>query len=342
MLLNKRVHFLLTSAILLCFVAAITAQTDSLILSNGNVMVGEMKSMSQGVLIMKTPYSKVDFNVKWIEVRRVYTKNRFLIALADGRRMNSILNTNKAGLLVIEDEYGDLLETNILNLVFLRSAKTNFFTRIYGSFDAGFSVNKANNLQQFNLSTTEGYLTEDWGTDVFFTYNGSSQDSISSTIRQEGGINFRYFLKNEWYIIPQLTYLSNTEQALHSRFTGKLGMGHFLAQSNTSYWSVAGGLVVNSETFTNETPERKSAEAYVGTELNMFDTGDLTMLTNIYFYPSITEKGRFRSDFKFDIKYKVTTDFYLKANVTYNYDNRPAVEGNETDYVYGMSVGIKF
>jgi hypothetical protein len=342
MLLKNRDHLLLTSIILFCLLTAVTAQTDSLVLSNGNVMVGEMKSMSQGVLIMKTPYSKVDFNIKWIQVKEVYSKTSFLIALADGRRMNSILNTNKAGLLVIEDENGDLQETNILNLVFLRSAKTNFFTRVYGDFDAGLSFNKANNLKQINLSTNLGYLTDTWGSDAFYTYSGSSQDSISSTIRQEGGISFKYFLLNDWYLIPEVTYLTNTEQALNGRTTGRFGVGRYLAQSNVAYWGLVGGLVFNAETFTNETPSRTSAEAFAGSEINLFDTGDLTMLSNIYFYPSLTEKGRFRADFKFDIKYKIATDFYVKGNVTYNYDNQPAVEGNETDYVYGFSIGIKF
>ncbi|HQW03056.1 MAG TPA: hypothetical protein PLR30_11290, partial [Saprospiraceae bacterium] len=48
-------------------------QKDSLIMTNGDVMVGEIKSMDKGVLFIETPYSDKDFNVKWIEIKEVYS-----------------------------------------------------------------------------------------------------------------------------------------------------------------------------------------------------------------------------------------------------------------------------
>ncbi len=137
--------------------------------------------------------------------------------------------------------------------------------------------------------------------------------------------------------MSDLNYLSNTEQALESRYTAKLGAGNFLIHSNHSSWGAGGGISLNRENFTNETPDRSSAEAYVGTELNLFDIGDLSLLSTIYVYPSLTEAGRLRSDFKIDTKYEFANDFYVKFNLTLNYDNRPAIVGNETDYVYGIS-----
>ena len=338
-MLKKQVYQLLASVILLCLFVKVNAQTDSLVLSNGDVMVGEIKSMDKGVLIIETPYSDKDFQVKWIEIKKIYSTTRFLITLSDGRRMNSILITKSPGIVVIENEDGDLEEINILDLVFLKELESKFWSRVNASIDAGLSVNKANNLKQINLSSSLGYLTDEWGFDAYYTYSGSSQDSIESTIRQEGGLNFRYFLEKDWYILPQATYLSNTEQALLRRITGKLGVGRYLQHTNRSYWGVVGGLSFNGEHFTNGAESRQSAEAYAGTEVNLFDTGDLTLLSNLYFYPSLTEKGRIRSDFKFDVKYEFANDFYFKTSVTYNYDNQPAIQGNETDYVFSFSIG---
>ena len=39
--------------------------------------------------------------------------------------------------------------------------------------------------------------------------------------------------------------------------------------------------------------------------------------------------------------HQLVSDFYVKFNLTLNYDNRPAIAGNEMDYVYGISVGWK-
>jgi hypothetical protein len=77
----------------------------------------------------------------------------------------------------------------------------------------------------------------------------------------------------------------------------------------------------------------------VGTEVNLFDIGDFSMLSNLYVYPSFTESGRWRTDFKLDTKYDLPFDLYIKFGVTVNYDNKPAVAGKETDYVYAFSVG---
>jgi len=133
--------------------------------------------------------------------------------------------------------------------------------------------------------------------------------------------------------------LSNTEQALEGRVTVKLGGGKFFIHTNRSYWGLSSGLSLLKETYTNDTESRSSAEIFVGTELNIFDFGNLNLLTNLYVYPSITESKRFRSDFNFNLKYDFLNDFYIKLSLSLNYDNQPAVAGKETDYVYGISFG---
>jgi Protein of unknown function, DUF481 len=315
------------------------SQKDSLIMINGDIMVGEIKSMDKGVLNIETPYSKNDFNVKWVEIKEVNSTTRFLITLQDGRRLNGNLKTNAAGNLVLAAESGDTTETTMEGLVNLIGLKSEFWSRVNASVDLGFSFTKANHLRQGTMQAAAGYLGDSWSTDLFFNLFRSVQDSITATKRNEGGINYIYYLPADWYLMADGNYLSNTEQALKARYTGKLGAGKFLVHSNRSYWGVGGGLSLNIENFTNEMPMRSSAEAYAGTQLNLFDTGDLSLLSTFYVYPSLTESGRVRSDFKVDTKYEFAQDFYLKFNLTLNYDNRPAIAGNETDYVYGLSLG---
>jgi hypothetical protein len=256
-IMKKRIQLLLTSGFFLFLLVDIQAQRDSMILSNGDIIVGEIKSMDKGVLIIETAYSDDDFTLKWVEVKEVYSQTRFLITLDDGRRMNSILTTTKSGTLVIENEIGELEEIKILDLVYLQELENKFWSRVSTSVDMGASYNKANHLKQINISATLGYLADAWGVDFYFNYNGSSQDSVSSTIRKEAGGNYRYFLKEDWYILPEATYLSNTEQALEARITAKFGVGRYMTHTNQSYWGLIGGLSYNEENFTNATPHRK-------------------------------------------------------------------------------------
>jgi len=329
----------ITCAGLFLFTSTVFAQKDSLILSNKDVMVGEIKSMDKGVLYIETPYSKNDFNVKWVEIEELYSTTRFLITLQDGRRINGNLHSTGEGKLLLLDEDGQTTEVAMDDLVDLIGLKAEFWSRVDANIDLGFSFTKANHLRQGTMSIGAGYLGDTWSTDLYFNLFRSAQDSITATRRNEAGVNYKYYLQHDWYLMLDGNYLSNTEQALAARYTGKVGAGKFLVHSNQSYWGAGGGLSINIENFTNETNSRSSAEAYVGSELNMFDTGDLSLISNIYVYPSLTEAGRIRSDFKVDTKYEFAQDFYLKFNLTLNYDNRPAIAGNETDYVYGISLG---
>jgi hypothetical protein len=48
---------------------AAQSPADTLIMDNGNVLVGEMKEMTHGVLQMKTKYSDSDLKLKWSHVK---------------------------------------------------------------------------------------------------------------------------------------------------------------------------------------------------------------------------------------------------------------------------------
>jgi hypothetical protein len=331
-------YVLLTACLGLLQVLAF-GQMDSLILTNGDNLAGEIKSMDKGVLLIETAYSDKDFSVKWMEIGQVYTSTRFLVTLQDGRRINTTLRSTANGEIILQLEDGsttNIKKEALVNLIGLESA---FWSRVNAGVDLGFSFTKANHIQQGTAQINAGYLGDTWSTELFFNVFRSVQDSIEPTRRNEGGINYKFYLQHDWYLSADVNYLSNTEQALKARYTGKLGAGKFLIHSNHSYWGIGGGLSLNKETFTNETSDRSSAEAYGGTEINLFDTGDLSLLSTFYVYPSLTESGRFRSDCKVDTKYEFVNDFYVKFNITLNYDNRPAIVGNETDYVYGISFG---
>lgn len=332
--------FRITAAVLLIiFCHYRAAAQDSLVLKNKNIIVGEIKSLDKGVLVMETPYSKSDFSIEWTGVKEIYSKTIFLITLKDGRRLNGSFRSEDGGEKVSLQAIQDTVLVPLDDIVFLKGLKSSFWSRLRGSIDMGLSLTKANNLRQLNINTKLGYLADKWQLDGYYNMNNSSQDSVATTKRTDAGATYNYFLQKDWYLLGSINFLSNTEQAIELRTTGKLGAGKFLMHTNRNTWGVGAGLSFNNETFTNNTSSRSSLEGYIGTELNLFDIGDLNLLSTLYIYPSFTESGRLRTDFKVDCKYDFPMDFYLKTGLTLNYDNRPAVAGNQTDYVLAFSVG---
>src|SRR5215470_16433456 len=81
----------------LCLYISALSQKDSLVLNNRDIVVGEIKSMKNGVITIETDYSKNDFTIKWSKVKEIYSKNNFLITLKNGDRINGSLQTIEDG-----------------------------------------------------------------------------------------------------------------------------------------------------------------------------------------------------------------------------------------------------
>ena len=246
---------------ILCLFGSIVslAQTDSLVLKNGNVIVGEIKSLDKGVLTIETPYSKSDFTIEWSGIKEIYSKSKFLVSLTDGKRLNGTLQTAPDGKkIIVETIEGQKIETQLADVVYLKGVKSDFWSRASASIDLGFSLTKANNVRQFSVRSNLGYLADRWQLNLAYDDLRSSQDSVEDTKRTETGVSFRYFLANDWFLAASLNFLSNTEQAIDLRTTGKIGAGKYFVHTNRAYFGLPGGLAFNNESFTNGTDSRSS------------------------------------------------------------------------------------
>ncbi|TLX74933.1 DUF481 domain-containing protein [Labilibacter sediminis] len=322
------------------FVGNLSAQEDSVRFDNGDLIVGEIKSMNKGILTLKTGYSDVDFKIEWDKVKWIHTQTSFLISISKsdniywGRLMSS-----SDSIVDIVVRSGMLLESSIDDIVDLDPIEDKFKDRWSASVDIGFDQAKAKNLTSISTRIGVGYKADRWSSDISMNSLYSRQDESDEIKRLENTLNYRYVFTRGSYGIATVSTLSNTEQKLDIRFNSQVGFGQYLLRNNHSYFGLQLGLNRNLENYSNETEDRNSWEGFVGAELNMFDTGDLSMNTQLLTYPGITEKGRWRSDLKLDVKYDFFKDFYIKLGFSLNYDNQPAVGATETDYVIQTGFG---
>jgi hypothetical protein len=335
-------HLILSlSIVLLLFHSKVSAQMDSLFLKNKDVIVGTVKSMDRGVVTIETDYSKDDFRVNYGGIVRIKTATEFIITLSDGTRLTGNLETTEAGLIKIQSAESILKEVSIDEIVYLESIAKLFKDRLNANVDFGFGLTKAQNLRQISLRSNVKYMAETWSTSIFYNSIYSNQDEVEQIRNTEGGLTFNYLLPKDWYIPVSLTFLKNTQQKIDLRTLGKLGVGNYLVRTNRSYWGVAGGVTYNAEKYT-EAEDRRTWEGYAGTELNLYDIGDLNLLSRLVVYPSISKGGRLRSEFNFDVKYDLPLDFYIKFGLTATYDNRPVPGATETDYMFQTGFGWKW
>jgi len=329
-----------TIVVILCMLApAVYSQKDSILLKNHDIIVGKIEKLEKGVLTFETEYSDSDFKIEWTGISEIHAQNVFLITTSGGYRYKGRLVSVTPHKVLIIREGNDTTETPISEIVLLNPLEQGFWSRLYASVDIGYNFTKANNLQQFSINGNIGYLADRWSTDISASSLGSTQDEAEDISRTDGAWTFRYYLPKDWYAFAQTTVLSNTEQKLDRRTNGNLGFGKFVIHTNYTYWGFRGGASFNNEKYSNEEELRNNLEVFLGSELNMFDVGDLSLLTNINAFTSLTSEERWRIDYKIDFKYDLPLDFYIKLGFTLNWDTQPAEGAGKTDYVFKASFG---
>ena len=337
----KRTFTPLSVTILLLFVIQFgyAQMPDSIVFKNGNYIVGEIKGMDRGIITVETDYSDSDFKIEWEAIDYLKTKTLLLLSTTDGRRLYGTLEglgDDRFRLTAVDGTTADLA---INEIVYLKSVDKGFLDRLYAGIDLGYSLTKARNQRQYTVRSRAGYIAQKWGLDLAYNSLISTQDDVEDIKRTDGFFSFRYILPREWYVIAQVDFLSNTEQLLDLRSNAKLGLGKYFIRTNQLYWGGQAGISRNIENYQEEDDDRQSTEAWFGTELNLYDIGDFSLLSKILVYPSLTETGRWRYDFNIDLKYDLPLDFYIKSGLTLNYDNQPVEGSSKSDYVWQTTFG---
>ena len=158
--------FIITVFIFLSVIhSSIFGQADSLVFKNGNYMVGEVKTMTRGVLTIETDYSDDDFTIEWDGIKDIYTGTYFLITLSDGSRYNGNVNSSGPNKIKISTREGLEVEVAPDQIVWLDDVDQGFWSQLYASIDVGFDITKASNLRQISTRATLGYIAERWKLD---------------------------------------------------------------------------------------------------------------------------------------------------------------------------------
>jgi hypothetical protein len=183
------------------------------------------------------------------------------------------------------------------------------------------------------------YIDEKWVNTAKYEQLNTVQDDVEDIERIDWYLDSKKQFENNWFINTKLSFLSNTSQSIKARINPSLGMGNYVIRNNKLYFVLGGGLTYNIEKYFDSSTDKNSLELIGVTQLNMFNFKDININTTVLLFPSLSEKGRFRSDIDFTFKYDLPFDFYIKASFSANYDNQPSLNTMELDYVFSTGFG---
>ena len=349
--MNKRHAYFVLLVFFALFSSGLMGQvSDTLVMDNGNMLIGELKVMNKGVVTLKTKYSENDFKIKWDHIKYLKTNRFFVIYLVQGTHYFGRLSPDlsQPDHFLIFDFQKGRVSVKKEDIIYLKNAEKTFWGRINFDVSLGYSLTKANNNSQMTTLFNAAYLANSYRIHLNYDMNRNFQtidDTLKTkTKRTELSLGGQYFLKKRWFLSGAGTFLNSSEQKLSLRSNISAGAGNFLINNHVHYLSVSGGLVWNLEKYYPETgqPEKNSLESFFGVEYVVFNFGKLDINTSLYAYPSLTEKKRFRSDFNFSLKYKFISNFFINLSFNYNFDNQPAEGASRFDYVFQTTIGWKF
>jgi hypothetical protein len=315
-------------------------QNDTITLANNDVLVGELKKMDRSVLTFSTSYDDTDFKIKWGKVKALRSKRQFIVSIEDGERVISSINSVPGKEMTVSVNTGNGFEEfKLEEVIFIEPIGKSFFARLTVDFDFGITVTKANNFKQLTTNLSATYLAAKWRSGGFYKTVISSQDGVADINRMDAEVSGDYYLGSDWFVQVKAIFLKNDEQLLSLRSTFQGGGGYYFIRNNNMYFSSVAGLANTNENFSSDDPDRNSTEAFVGMGFNKYDIGDLSVQTMAAVYPSLTQAGRIRFDFNFDMKYDLPLDLYIRLGLTYNYDNKPVEGASDSDYVFTTAFG---
>lgn len=334
----KKLHFIV---IILLASIAVFAQDDKLHTSSGDLLLGEIKSLRKSILTFDTYYADSDFKIDWNEVDGIEANGTYLIFTNDGKRytgsLEPLLGAARLTLIITTDSKITVRMDDIVEIMALESS---FIQRIKVSLDAGYSYTKANNAQQLSINGKINYTARNWTLSTSFNKVGSYQDEVDPTSRTEGSGGFTYFILGNSFAFAGLDFLSNSEQLLDLRSTGKIGLGYYLFRTNHFYFGGGAGIAESRENYGGDDPSSSTDFQGLGViNFNAYDIGDLSVELNASAYPSFTNKGRIRIDGNFALKYDFPYDIYVKIDYTQNFDSKPLVDVSKQDFVFQTTIG---
>lgn len=314
------------------------AQNDTLVFKNKDVIVGELKELKSNIIIMKTSYSDSDFKIEFDKVASLNLENKYSIILSSGERLYGTLKTKTPEkVLVINNGYQ--VEINLETIVILRKIEEGFWNNFKGTLDFGYNLAQANDSEQFNFSSSLSYISDKWIHRGQYNQLFTTQNNVEDIKRTDWSLDTKKYLQKQWFVNSNLSFLSNTSQSLRARFTPSFGAGNYLIRNNKLFFLAGTGLTYNIEQYENAEEDKNSTELMLITQLNMFNFKDISFYVSAVGYPSLSEKGRFRTDMNFNLKYDLPFDFYIKSELSINYDNQPVLGGVKTDYVFSTGFG---
>jgi hypothetical protein len=318
-------------------------KVDVVVLQNGTRVVGEIRSMSQGRLELRTD-DMGTVQIEWGNVAQVTAPEFFEVEDMEGGLYFGSLRPGRAeDALEVVSDWGEnaLLLRRVARI---QLVKSGFWDRFRGSIDAGAGYTSATELLQVDLDAELRYRRPRFelkaNADAVLTQQPEADDTRRSSLTA----SYTRILPGRHRVFGQGTVEQNQELGYDLRSGVVGGWSYMLARSQRNELMSGAGLALNREK-PLEGESTTNVEAVAGFDWANFayDFPNTDIRVTTFGYFGLSQWGRFRLEANASLRREIFSDFYVGVKAYESYDSQPATEGaQKNDWGVSLTLGYTF
>ena len=317
----------------------IADKTDVVILKNGDKITGEIKRMAAGLLEFSTdPMGTV--YIEWRYIAKIISNTNQSIDTVDGHRYFGKLTALEEGETIGIQTPTEVIELPADQLFSAWPVQATFWDRSDFDISVGFDYQKSTDIADFTLSADWAHRRPDRLTQASLRSTITEQADGTDQHRSQLQFAHQYALPNNRF--KALLGNLETNESLGLDFRLYLGgvYGNYLVRRSSGWLSVAYGLIGTQEEFSDGT-NQTGLEGVGNMTIEYFRFADpeRSLTSKFTIFPSVTESGRLRTDFRTTFKLEFIKDLYWSMEAYYQSDNEPSQGAAESDYGITTSLG---
>jgi len=320
---------------------ALTQVKDTIVLNNGQVLIGEVKGAQYGEVTIDDVDLKLT-HIKQYKIRSLTTNRKFKIETNDKRILIGILKAStKKGCVNILQDTSTAFDAEIMSFNTISSVDQNFFSQLNGSFSTGFSYTKSSKIGQLSLSSNVFYISRYFDYELSANMNGTLDSTGYSRDREDAYFFTAYTFSPTWFAAVNLAYQRNLELSIARRYQQMIGGGNKLMVRQYSQLYAITGLVFNQEKSTGGEHSGLLLEVPIVLRFNFFKYSqpDIQISSSQTVFFGLTQKGRIRYSGNTSFSWQIIRYFYLTINPYTNFDNQSS---EISDFDFGVSVSVSY
>jgi putative salt-induced outer membrane protein YdiY len=325
-------------------------RADEVLLKDGSRVVGEVQSLVDGKLKVKTAFAK-EIEIAWPEVAGLTTEKTLPFVLKDGSIIMGRAAGGAAGNLTINMEQPAAPYTAPLPGITAINPPPKPAITFKGFAAAGATINDGNTQNKaFNGNAEFEARAERQR----FTLRGSTnyaEDATGITARNShGNLKYDFFVTKRFYLYASALFEGDKFQDLKLRTALSAGPGYQFIDTGTFQepWlrelQVSGeaGLSYFNEDF-GSSPDQHFVAARWSARVNWpIVPKKITLFHFHEGFPSLKRAADLYVTTEQGVRFAILENFFAAAQVNWRWDNTPAIGKERGDTAYLLSLGYNF